>query len=81
MVYMSPHIQCLIWQCVSGKSETGKIEYDYTIFKWQIRDKINDDIIAETINITYSNANLPYILLLFNNPIINRYRINIFILR
>ena len=41
------------------ESETGKIIYDYTIFKWQIRDKTNDNIIAETIDITYSSTNLP----------------------
>jgi hypothetical protein len=50
---MSDMIMC------EWESENGKIVYDSTIFKWQIRDKINDIAIAETVNIQWSSTELP----------------------
>ena len=41
------------------ESETGKIEYDFNSFKWQIRDKTNNNVIAEIIGTTYSSTMLP----------------------
>ena len=52
--YRLPDIAMCKWE-----SETGKIEYYLGSFKWQIRDKTNDKVIAEIIGITYSDTMLP----------------------